>query len=88
MSSVQLSPPSVDLYNPLPAPPEENPHGVRCSCHSAAYTMRGFWGSSTRSMAPVESFFERIFCHVLPPSFERYTPRVGLGPNTWPMTAT
>src|SRR6266704_3307109 len=49
--------------------------------------MRGLPGSITRSMAPVESLRASTRCHVLPPSAERYTPRMGLGPNTCPNAA-
>src|SRR2546426_3894446 len=49
--------------------------------------MRGLLGSMDRSMAPVESLRASTRCHVLPPSAERYTPRMGLGPNAWPNAA-
>src|SRR5207237_8468209 len=38
--SVQLSPPSVDLKIPLPAPPETSSQGRRTACHSPAYRIR------------------------------------------------
>ena len=41
----------------------------------------------TRSMAPVESLRDNTLFHVLPPSAERYTPRIGLGPKAWPNAA-
>src|SRR5437870_5497570 len=50
--------------------------------------MRGLAGSSARSTAPAESDRNSTFSHVLPPSFERNTPRSGLGPKAWPSTAT
>ena len=36
VSSVQCSPPSIDLKIPLPAPPETSCHGVRHACQNAA----------------------------------------------------
>ena len=86
--SLQLSPPSVLFHRPLFPPPAENPHGKRWVFHSAAYKIRGFAGSSARSIAPVESSTNSTFCHVVPPSAERNTPRVGLGPKAWPIAAT
>src|SRR5256884_2176216 len=50
--------------------------------------MRGLPGTITRCAAPVESFTNSTFCHVLPPSAVRYTPRSGLGAHTWPRAAT
>src|SRR5260370_26903454 len=50
--------------------------------------MRGFVGSSSKAIAPVLSLANRILSHVLPPSLDRNTPRVALGPNAWPSTAT
>src|SRR5438132_1598496 len=41
--------------------------------------MRGLPGTITRCAAPVESFTNSTFCHVLPPSAVRYTPRSGFG---------
>ena len=34
------------------------------------------------------SFTNRTFCHVLPPSPVRYTPRSGPGVQAWPTAAT
>src|SRR3989442_6441198 len=50
--------------------------------------MRGLPGTITRCAAPVESFTDSTFCHVLPPSAVRYTPRSGFGAHTWPRAAT
>src|SRR6266849_2327635 len=86
--AVQVSPPSVLFHNPLEPPPAENPHGKRCAFHSAAYSTRGFAGSRAKSMAPVASSTNSTFAHVLPPSLERNTPRVGFRPKAWPMAAT
>src|SRR5438105_13984818 len=68
--SAQLSPPSMVLNNPLPAPPEDSSHGVRPACHKAAYSTFGLFGSITRSTTPVESLRKRIFSQFRPPSFE------------------
>src|SRR6266550_138130 len=48
----------------------------------------GLPGTITRCAAPVESFTNSTFCHVLPPSAVRYTPRSALGAHTWPSAAT
>src|SRR5260370_29134880 len=50
--------------------------------------MRGCVGSSSKAIAPVLSLADRILSHVLPPSLDRNPPRVALGPNAWPSTAT
>src|SRR5439155_5656421 len=76
--SVQLSPPSVDLKNPLPAPPETSSQGRRTACHSPAYRMRGLTASSAKSIAPVLPLRYRTLSQVLPPSLLRNTPRVVL----------
>src|SRR5437588_1571593 len=36
VSSVQVSPPSVDLKRPLPCPPLSNVHGLRMNCQNEA----------------------------------------------------
>src|ERR1700733_4784068 len=41
-----------------------------------------------RSTTPVESFRNRILSHVFPPSFDRNTPRCGLGAQTCPNAPT
>src|SRR5260370_10171606 len=86
--SFQLSPPSPDFQMPLRAPPEMSSQGRRTACQKPAYRMRGFVGSSSKAIAPVLSLGSRILPHVLPPSLDRNTPRVALGPNAWPSTAT
>src|SRR5690349_20303444 len=48
----------------------------------------GSFGSMTMSPTPVESFLKKIFCHVLPPSFDRNTPRSGFGAQMWPSAPT
>src|SRR3954463_11379074 len=40
--SVQCSPPSVDLYRPLPGPPLDIVHSLRYASHNAAYITSGF----------------------------------------------
>src|SRR5437867_12968222 len=82
--SVHVSPPSVVLNIPEPAPPEFSVHGLRYTCQNPAYSTFGLLGSIVSSTTPVESLRNSTFCHVLPPSFERYTPRVSLGPNACP----
>src|SRR5690242_1699468 len=86
--SVQLSPPSLLFHRPLLPPPAEKPHGKRWLFHIAAYSTRGFVASRARSIAPVESSTYSTLLQVLPPSFERNTPRIGLGPKACPIAAT
>src|SRR5688572_11095385 len=85
VSSVHVSPPSVDFHSPLRPPPASIPHGERWNFHIAAKRMRGLVGSTERSVAAVESLMKRIFFHDLPPSIVRKTPRSELGPKAWPM---
>src|SRR6266540_4651683 len=73
---------------PLPAPPDTSSHGRRTNCHIPANSTRGLPGTITRSAAPVVSFTNSPFCHVLPPSAVRNTPRSEFGPHTWPSAAT
>src|SRR2546426_406495 len=73
---------------PLPAPPDTSSQGRRTNCHIPANNMRGLPGTITRCAAPVESFTDSTFCHVLPPSAVRYTPRSGFGAHTWPRATT
>src|SRR5262249_47291155 len=82
VSSVQWSPPSVVLNKPLPLPPDDKSQGVRPACQNPAYNTFGLPGSITRSTTPVESLRKKIFSHVLPPSFDRNTPRSGFGAQT------
>src|SRR5881409_2712858 len=86
--SFQVSPPSVDLKSPEPGPPLDMYDGPRRARHIAAYRMRGLAGSMARSTAAAESERNSILAQVLPPSFERNTPRSGFGPNAWARTAT
>src|SRR5258708_3163913 len=81
-TSVQVSPPSVDLYSPLPGPPLGGYwlHGVRRARHIAAYNKRGFSAANARSIAPTSAPLSRILRHVAPPSADRYTPRSSFGP--------
>src|ERR1035437_11178282 len=64
---VQFSPASVDLNNPLPAPPDTSFHGVRYACHTAAYKTLESDGSIERSTAPAESLTNRTFLQLFPP---------------------
>src|SRR5690242_19200854 len=88
VSCFHVSPPSVDRYNPLPAPPLEKFHGCRRACHRAAYTIRASCGSKLTSIAPVFSSLYSTFVQDLPPSVLRNTPRSVFGPNAWPSAAT
>src|SRR5690348_10702744 len=81
---VQCAPPSVDLYSPLPGPPLTSAHGKRCASHIAAYSTCELCGSITRSIVPVLSSIQKIFCHVCPPSVDLKTPRLASAVNTWP----
>src|ERR1700687_5294030 len=63
-------------------------HGGRRVCHSAAYKVAEFPGSKATSMAPVLSSWNRILCQLVPPSFERKTPRSEFGPYACPSAAT
>src|SRR5262245_26500554 len=81
VSSTQVSPPSVDLYRLLSGPPLERLQGVRCTSHRAAYRRRGLFGSMDRSMAPAFVLRNSTCSQVLPPSFERKTPRSWFGPK-------
>src|SRR6188474_1081155 len=53
VSSVHVLPPSMVLNNPLPGPPLDSEYGVRNTSHNVAYNTSGFFGSITRSTAPV-----------------------------------
>src|SRR5438105_3783273 len=79
----QFVPPSVDRYRPFEADRvHELPisHGACRAAHNTANTVCEFAGSNARSTAPVFSSCSSTFCHVAPPSGERYTPRSTLGP--------
>src|SRR5204862_4945482 len=60
---LQLLPPSVDLYRPLPLPLYAPPvvQGGRREAHISAKTTCELRGSKTRSMAPVSSSLVRTF---------------------------
>src|SRR2546430_16004432 len=88
VSSVQCSPPSVDLKIPPPGPPDTSCHGLRCACQKAAYSTSGLDGSRTRSEIPVESLRNSTLFHVLPPSVVLYTPRSAFGPKACPWAPT
>src|SRR4051812_27630704 len=68
--------------------PDVIDHGSRRTDHMPANTTLGFFGSITRSDAPVLSLIASTCVQVLPPSFVRYTPRSLLAPKMFPMTAT
>src|SRR3989475_2211785 len=73
---------------PLPGPPEINSQGWRTTCHIPANSTRGLPGTMTRSDTHVVSFTNRTFCHVLPPSAVRYTPRSAFAAQVWPTAPT
>src|SRR6185312_12052216 len=88
VSWVQVVPPSVDLYRPLPGPPLSERQGRRRNWYIAAYTIWLLLGSNSTSTAPVLSSLYRTFFQVWPPSSERKRPRSALGPEACPMAAT
>src|ERR1051326_812306 len=63
-------------------------HGGRRTFQSVAYTIFESTGSKERSIAPTPSLLNRTFCHVAPPSRERYTPRSGFDVQALPIAAT
>src|SRR5215467_12135951 len=63
-------------------------HGGRRTFHKVAYATFESTGSKERSMAPRSSLLKRTFCHVAPPSRERYTPRSGFDMYALPNAAT
>src|SRR5688500_4121295 len=77
--SIHESPPSVDLKRPLPGPPLDMLHGVRCASHRAAKMTFGFFGSIERSTPPVFSSLNSVRRQVLPPSLDLKMPRCGCG---------
>src|ERR1700743_567338 len=78
VTSVQCSPPSVDLNRPLPGPPLDIWFSLRYASHIAAYMMFGFVSSISMSTAPVAGPRSRTLRHVAPPSVDLYTPRSSL----------
>src|SRR5208337_2106753 len=72
VTSLQCKPPSVDLNNPLPGPPERNVHPCRRKSHIAAYMVFGSCVLRAIMAQPVEPFAPaRTFVQVLPPSVVR-----------------
>jgi hypothetical protein len=62
-------------------------HGGRRVCQSDAYTVAPSGVGREIDRARIAIVEERAL-HVLPPSVERYTPRVSFGPYPWPSAAT
>src|SRR5262245_18231164 len=73
--SVHVSPPSVDLNNPLSSPPEDKLHGVRKASQMAANITCGLVGLIARSTAPALLLRNKTFFQDLPPSVDLNTPR-------------
>src|SRR5262245_2470948 len=74
-SSLQCSPPSVDLNRPLPGPPDRNVHACRRKSHIAAKTVDGSCALEASIAQPVDGFVPAsTLDHVFPPSVVRYTP--------------
>ncbi len=80
----QVSPPSTDLYKPLPLPPEITFHGFRICSHIAAYNTCGLCTSILSSLAPLRELVYRVFFHVFPPSVVLYTPLLSAAPCKGP----
>src|ERR1051325_8614115 len=74
--------------SPLGPTPAEKPQGNRWLFHMAANSTRGFVASRARSIAPVESSTYSTLLQLRPPSVDRNTPRVALGPKACPIAAT
>ena len=64
----QVSPPSIDLYNPEFLPPDSIIQGKRRCCHIAAYRILGLFMSIDREEAPVMVSTNNTFFHDFPPS--------------------
>src|SRR5436190_13773166 len=86
--SRQVSPPSVDLYSPLPGPPLDIWYSTRYASHSAANITVGLRRSMATSAAPDLPSLNSTFFHVLPPSALLKTPRSSLGTLYLPKSAT
>ena len=84
----QFFPPSVDLNNPLPLPPELKEKGCLLNCQKLASKILGSRGLIAISAHPVFSSTYKAFIHVLPPSFVSYKPRWLLADQSGPGTAT
>src|ERR1019366_4962572 len=69
VSSVQCSPPSVDLNRPLPSPPERNVQPWRRKSHIDANSVFGSSGLMLSMPQPVDPFLPAsTFVQDLPPS--------------------
>src|SRR5262245_36265547 len=85
-SSVQCSPPSVDLNRPLPGPPDRNVHAWRRKSHMAAKTVDGSCALEASIAQPVDWFAPAsTLFHVVPPSVVRYTPPAALSFHRCPV---
>src|SRR2546430_14584619 len=78
VTSVQVSPPSLERNNPLadgfsgPSPPERYSQPLRRKSHRQANMMSGLLGSIATSVQPVERFGPfKARLQVLPPSVVR-----------------
>src|SRR5205807_3638329 len=81
VNSVQVSPPSRLRQMPDSGPPLSAACANRLPCQMAAYNTRGLRMSRVRSAAPAFSVLCSTRSQDVPPFFERYTPRSGLGPQ-------
>ena len=86
--SVHVSPPSVLLNSPLPAPPLDIWYSLRYASHIAAYITSGLWRSIAMSIAAVRSSRKSTLRQVAPPSLLLYTPRSVFGALSLPKAAT
>src|SRR5690348_2411809 len=84
----QVRPPSVDFQMPPSVLPLTSVHGLRCMVHMPASSTFGLDGSISMSLAPVISLTYSTFFQFLPPSVVMNTPRVSLGFQGLPSTAT
>src|SRR4030095_11596985 len=80
VSRFHVTPPSVDLNNPLPGPPLSLPHARISLVHIPSKRMREFDGSIAMSEQPLFSSVNKTLSQFLPPSTVRNTPRSGCGP--------
>src|ERR1035437_2894868 len=86
--SVHVSPPSVDLYIPLPGPPLDICHSLRYASQSAAYMTFGFFWSISTSMPPDAGPLYRTLRQLFPPSVDLKMPRSSLLTPYFPKSAT
>src|SRR5207244_9885890 len=78
---VQVTPPSFDLYSPLPGSNGwSRTSGFQITCQKVAKTTFGLPGSKQRSTAPVVLSRNKTFVQFFPPSADRKTPRSSFGP--------